>query len=47
MSAFNEVVYLFEQVNEDYNLVGYSVDSEDLMKNYNSAFNVFKEEFEI
>ena len=23
------------------------IDSEDLMKNYNSAFNVFKEEFEI
>ena len=47
MSAFNKVVYLYEQVNEDYNLVGYSVDSEDLMENYNNAFNVFKAEFEI
>ena len=47
MSAFNKVVFLYEQLNDDYKQVGFSKDSEDMMENYNKAFNVFKAEFEI
>ncbi len=47
MTAFKEVVYIYEQLKNDYEISGYGDDSEDLITNYNNAFNNFKSEFEI
>ena len=47
MGAFNKVVYLYEQLNDDYELIGFNNNSENLMANYNNAFNHFQTEFEI
>ena len=47
MSAFNEVVVLYEALKIDYELQGYNDNSEELMTNYKNAFNLFESEFEI
>ena len=47
MSAFNRVVYLYDELKEDYDRQGFSDDSEEFLKNYNNAFNLFESEFEI
>ena len=47
MGAFNGVVFLYDQLKNSYEEVGFNDDSEDLLKNYNIAFNLFEEEFEI
>ena len=47
MSAFNKVVYLYEELKEDYDHQGFSGNSEALLKDYNNAFNLFESEFEI
>ena len=47
MSAFNEVVYLYDQLKENYQQKGFDDNSEDLLVNYNNAFNLFELEFEI
>ncbi len=47
MSAFNKVVYLYEQLKQDYDLVGFTENSENLKSIYDSAFNLFESEFEI
>ena len=47
MSAFNRVVYFYEELKENYELQGFSDDSEELLKNYRNAFNIFESEFEI
>jgi hypothetical protein len=47
MSAFNEVVYFYEQLKADYELQGFKDESEQLLKNYDDAFKLFKSEFEI
>ena len=47
MSAFNEVVYLYDAIKEDYEQQGFNDNSEELLKNYNNAFNLFESEFEI
>ena len=47
MSAFNEVVYLFEALKMDYEEKGYNDNSEEIMTNYKNAFNLFESEFEI
>ena len=47
MSAFNKVVYLYEELKEDYERQGFSDNSEELLKNYKNAFNLFESEFEI
>ena len=47
MSAFNEVVDLYEALKIDYELQGYNDNSEELMTNYKNAFNLFESEFEI
>ena len=47
MSAFNEVVYLYDALKEAYDKQGYNEDSEELLKNYINSFNVFESEFEI
>ncbi len=47
MSAFNEVVYLYDELKENYQQVGFDDNSEDLLVNYQNAFNLFESEFEI
>ena len=47
MSAFNKVVYLYDELKEDYELQGFSDNSEELLKSYKNAFNLFESEFEI
>ena len=47
MSAFNGVVYLFDQLKENYELHGFSDNSKELLNSYENAFNLFQSEFEI
>ena len=47
MNAFNEVVNIYDQLKNDYDLVGFSDYSEKLLSNYDKAFVLFKSEFEI
>ena len=47
MTAFNEVVNLYDQLNEDYEQKGFNDESDDLLQNYKIAFNLFESEFEI
>ena len=47
MSAFNQVVYAYEKLKSDYELVGFHDDSENLIAVYNKAFSLFESEFEI
>jgi len=47
MSAFNRVVYSYDELKEDYERQGFSDNSEELLKNYKNAFNLFESEFEI
>ena len=47
MSAFNEVVYLYDELKDNYQKKGFDDDSEDLLVNYKNAFNIFESEFEI
>ena len=47
MSAFKEVVYLYDVLKEDYENQGFNDNSEELLKNYKNAFNLFESEFEI
>ena len=46
-SSFNKVVFLFEQLKDDYELLGFNEDSEKLMANYHNSLNLFESEFEI
>ena len=47
MSAFKEVVYTYDQLKNDYELVGFNENSGNLIDNYNNAFSLFESEFEI
>ena len=47
ISAFNEVVYLYDGLKEDYENKGFNDNSEELLTNYQNAFNIFESEFEI
>ena len=47
MSAFNGVVYLYDQLKEDYEKIGFTDNSEQMLANYKNAFNLFESEFEI
>ena len=47
MSGFNRVVYLYDELNESYEEVGFNDNSENLLENYKNAFNLFESEFEI
>ena len=47
MSAFNQVVYLYDELKENYEQKGFDDYSEDLLVNYKNAFNLFESEFEI
>ena len=47
MGAFNGVVFLYEQLKEDYEKQGFNDNSDELLNNYKNAFNIFESEFEI
>ena len=47
MIAFNAVVYLYDELKEDYDLKGFNDNSEKFLLNYKNAFNIFESEFEI
>ena len=47
INAFNQVVYMYEELKGDYELRGFSDYSEELLINYKNAFNLFESEFEI
>ena len=47
ISAFNRVVYIYDELKEDYEKQGFHDNSEELLKNYKNAFNLFESEFEI
>ena len=47
MSSFKRVVHLFDELKEDYEQKGFNDNSEELLNNYNNAFNLFESEFEI
>jgi len=47
MSAFNQVVFLYEELKEDYEKQGFNDNSEKFFTNYKKAFNLFESEFEI
>ena len=47
MSAFKKVVYLYDELSEDYEQKGFLDESEELLSKYKNAFNLFETEFEI
>ena len=47
MSAFNQVVYLYDELKQDYEQLGFNENSEDFLSNYINAFELFESEFEI
>ena len=47
MNAFNKVVYLYDELKEDYEQKGFNDNSEKLLSEYKNAFNLFESEFEI
>ena len=47
ISAFNEVVNIYDQLKTDYELAGFNDNSENLIAVYNKAFSLFESEFEI
>ena len=47
MTAFKGVVYLYDEIKEDYEKQGFNENSEELLRNYKNAFNLFESEFEI
>ena len=47
MSAFKEVVNIYDQLKNDYELSGFNDNSENLIASYNESFSHFESEFEI
>ena len=47
INAFNRVVYIYDELKEDYEKQGFNDNSEDLIRNYKNAFDRFESEFEI
>ena len=47
MSAFREVVNLYDELNNDYEELGFNDNSDIFFGNYKKAFNLFESEFEI
>ena len=47
INAFNRVVYLYDELKEDYEQQGFHDNSENLLIEYKNAFNIFESEFEI
>ena len=47
MSAFNKVVFLYDELKGDYEQLGFNDNSEGLLTRYQNAFDLFESEFEI
>ena len=47
ISSFNNVVYLYDELKEDYDQKGFTDNSEELLTSYKNAFIRFESEFEI
>ena len=47
ISGFNRVVYLYDQLKDDYEESGFNDTSEDLLTDYKNALSLFESEFEI
>ena len=47
MSGFKEVINLYEILKNDYEIVGFNENSENLKKNYQDSINKFESEYEI
>ena len=47
LSAFNGVVYLYDELKKDYELLGFNENSEEFLMKYKNAYNLFESEFEI
>ena len=47
MGAFNEVVYLYDELREDYEKQGFTDNSDELLKKYKNSLHLFESEFEI
>ena len=47
MSAFNDVVQLYDELKDDYELIGFNDNSEAFLSKYKNAFSLFESEFEI
>ena len=47
IAAFNRVVFLYEQLKDDYEQKGFDDNSEGLLTDYKNAFDLFESEFEI
>ncbi len=47
ISAFNDVVYSYDQLKNDYELTGFNDNSDKLIADYHEAFTLFESEFEI
>ena len=47
LAAFKKVVYLYDDLKDDYEKQGFSDKSEEILTNYENAFNLFELEFEI
>ena len=47
MNAFNQVVFLYDGLKQDYEELGFNDNSEELLKKYKNAVDHFESEFEI
>ena len=47
MGAFNGVVYLYDELKDDYEQKGFNDNSQEFLAKYKNAFNLFESEFEI
>ena len=47
MAGFNKVVYLYDELKDDYDQKGFNDYSDELINNYKNAFNLFESQFEI
>ena len=47
ISSFNKVVYLYDELKENYEQKGFNDNSEELLTSYKNAFIRFESEFEI
>ena len=47
MNAFKSIVYLYDQLKENYEQEGFNDNSDGFFANYENAFNLFESEFEI
>ena len=47
LSSFNNVVYLYDELKENYDQKGFNDNSEKLLTSYKNAFIRFESEFEI